>query len=261
MLFWIGCCTTYDPLKQKVAYNVLKILQAAGIEVAVLGEDEHCCGDPARLLGDENLYQATVKSQIEMIQSRKFKYLISHCPHCLNNFKNEYPQFGANFKVVHHTEVIASLIKEGRLKLDVPIKRTITYHDPCYLGRYNDIYDEPRDIIRSIKGARLVEMKNIREKARCCGGGGGHYWMDLDYGERINVARVKEAVETGADIIAVSCIYCLQMLDDAVKILDLDEKMSVQDISELVIQAMGGIAELKQREIKEEKEEKQEIAA
>jgi Fe-S oxidoreductase len=251
MLFWIGCCTTYDPIKQKVAYNVVKILQAAGIEVAVLGDDEHCCGDPARLMGDENLLQATVKSQIESIQSRKFKYLISHCPHCLNNFRNEYPQFGARFKTIHHTEAIYQLIKDGRLKLEVPIERKITYHDPCYLGRYNNIYEEPREIIRSIKGVQLVEMKNNREKARCCGGGGGHYWMDLEHGERINVARVEEALETEADVIAVSCIYCLQMLDDAVKILNLDEKMKVKDISELVVEAMGGQAEILRKDIRE----------
>ena len=249
-LFWIGCCTTFDPVKQKVAYNVLKILMNAGVDVACMGDEEMCCGDPARVLGDENLFQSTVKNQIEAIQSRKFKYLLVHCPHCLNTFRNEWPQFGANFKVMHHTEVFAEMIKQGRLNLKMPIDRKITYHDPCYLGRYNNIYEEPREIIKSIKGAKLVEMENNREKSRCCGGGGGHYWMDLVYGERLNVGRVKEAFETEADIIAVSCIYCLQMLNDAVKVLNLDEKMVVEDISELVARAMGGIADTQKQKDK-----------
>ncbi len=252
MLFWIGCCTTYDPIKQKVAYNVLRILQAAGIDVAILGDDEHCCGDPARLFGDENLFQATVKKQIELIRSRKFKSLICHCPHCYNAFKNEYPQFGADFNVLHHTEAIYQLIKEGKIKLEYPVEQKVTYHDPCYLGRYNGIYDEPREIIKSIKGLKLVEMENNREKSRCCGGGGGHFWMDIQNGERINVTRAKEALETGAGIIATSCIYCLQMLDDAIKILDQDEKVRAEDVSELVIEAMGGLPDVKQMESPEE---------
>ena len=248
-LFWIGCCTTYDPVKQKVAHNVLRILRAAGVNVAALGEDEHCCGDPARVLGDENLFQATVKAQIEMIASRKFKYILTHCPHCYNVMKNEYPQFGAKFQVMHHSEVIARLIEEKRLTLPSPIQRKVTYHDPCYLGRYNGIYEEPRNILRSIKGVELREMEHNREKARCCGGGGGHYWMDLPGGERLNVARAKEAFATEAEIVAVSCIYCLQMMDDAVKILDLDEKLEVRDLSELVVQAMATEAGVIQKEV------------
>ena len=242
-LFWIGCCTTYDPTKQRVAYSVLKILLSAGVKVAVLGDDENCCADPARVLGDENMFQMMVKNQLELIKSRKFKYLICHCAHCYNVFKNEYPQFGADFPVKHHTEVILDLIREGRIKLDVPINKTVTYHDPCYLGRYNDIYDQPREILKSIKGIKLVEMKHNREKALCCGAGGGHYWMDIPNGERLNVTRVKEAQDTGAQIIAVGCVYCLHMIDDALKILNLDEKIVVADISELVVQAMGGVAE------------------
>ncbi|HUT55799.1 MAG TPA: (Fe-S)-binding protein [bacterium] len=241
MLIWIGCCTTYDQIKQKVAYNVITILHEAGISSGVMGDEEFCCGDPARVLGDENLFQATAKSQIEKISSRKFKYLVTQCPHCYNVFKNEYPQFGAKFKVLHHTELIHQLIKDGRLDLELPIERTIAYHDPCYLGRYNDIYDMPREILKSIKGVKLVELKNTRERSQCCGGGGGHYWMDIPNGERINVARVKEAVQGKADIVAVGCVYCLQMLNDSVKLLDLDEKMQVLDISELVIEAMGGL--------------------
>lgn len=241
-LFWIGCCTTYDLLKQKVAYNVLHILMQSGVKVGVLGAEETCCGDPARLLGDENLFQATVKAQIEAIQSRKFKYFISHCPHCYSVFKNEYPQFGAKFKVYHHTEVIAELIKEGKIKLTQPIERKITYHDPCYLGRYNDIYEEPRDVLKGIKGVQLVEMEHHHELSQCCGGGGGHYWMDIPSGERINVTRVKEAQAAEADIMAVSCVYCLQMLNDGIKTLDIEEKMEVFDLSELVVRAMGGIA-------------------
>lgn len=239
VLFWIGCCTTFDPIKQKVAMNVLSILKAAGVAVGVLGEDETCCGDPARVFGDENLFQTTAKMQIENIQSRKFKYLVCHCPHCFNVMKNEYPQFGADFNVVHHTELIYNLLKEGRIKLDTPIKEKITYHDPCYLGRYNDIYDQPREIIKAIPGAALVEMKHNREKSQCCGGGGGHYWMDIDFGKRFNVTRIEEANDTRASIVATSCIFCLQMLVDAIKIGNLDERLRAEDISELVLMAMG----------------------
>jgi Fe-S oxidoreductase len=171
-------------------------------------------------------------------------------------FKNEWPQFGADFKVMHHTEIFADMIKQGRLQLKMPIDKKITYHDPCYLGRYNNIYEEPREILKSIRGADLVEMEHNRRMSQCCGGGGGHYWMDLVYGERLNVTRVKEAFDTEADIIAVSCIYCLQMLNDAVKILNLDEKMVVEDISELVVRAMGGIADTQQ-----EKESQREASA
>jgi Fe-S oxidoreductase len=170
---------------------------------------------------------------------------VAHCAHCYNVFKNDYPQFGVHLPVVHHTELIAQLLKEGKLKFTVPIERTITYHDPCYLGRYNDIYDAPREILKAIKGIKLIEMKNNREKARCCGGGGGHYWMDIPGGERLNVARAKEAVETKADIVTVGCIYCLHMLDDAIKILSLDEKMVVYDISDLVVVALGGEVDTK----------------
>lgn len=242
-LFWIGCCTTYDVCKQKIAYNVLKILMSAGVKVAALGDDENCCADPARILGDENIFQMLVKKQLELIKTRKFKYLVAHCAHCYNVFKNEYPQFGADFPVKHHTEVILDLIREGRLKLDVPVDKTITYHDPCYLGRYNGIYDQPREILKAIRGIKLVEMKHTRDKALCCGAGGGHYWMDIPNGERLNVTRVKEAQDTNAQIVAVGCVYCLHMIDDAIKILNLDEKMMVQDVSELVVEAMGGLAE------------------
>lgn len=239
VLFWIGCCTTYDLCKQKVAYNLMSIFKEAGLKLAVLGDDEQCCGEPARSLGDENVFQTIVKNQIQAIESRKFKYLVAHCAHCYNVFKNDYPQFGAKFKVLHHTELISQLVREGVLKLDVPIEHRITYHDSCYLGRYNDMYEEPREILKAIKGAQLVEMKNNRERANCCGGGGGHYWMDIPNGERLNVQRVREAQETGAEIIAVGCIYCLHMFDDAIKILNLDDKMVVYDISELVVVASG----------------------
>jgi Fe-S oxidoreductase len=189
------------------------------------------------------VFQTLVKNQIQSIESRKFKYLVAHCAHCFNVFRNEYPQFGATFNVLHHTELISQLLKEGRLEFKVPIERTITYHDPCYLGRFNGIYEQPREILKAIKGITLVEMEHNRDKARCCGGGGGHYWMDINNGERLNVTRGEEAHATGAEIVTVGCIYCLHMMDDAIKILNLDDKMTVYDISELVIIAMGGEAD------------------
>jgi Fe-S oxidoreductase/nitrate reductase gamma subunit len=240
VLVWVGCTTTYDQLKQRVAYNDLTILHEAGIECGVMADDEFCCGDPARVLGDENLFQSIVKNTIEKLNARKFKTLVTHCPHCYNVFKNEYPQFGGKFNVVHHTEIIDQLIRQKRISLDYPVEHNVAYHDPCYLGRYNDVYEQPRNIIHAIKGAKLAEFPLNRGKAQCCGAGGGHYWMDIQSGERLNVARVKEAMGLNIDSIAVGCVFCMQMMMDAMKIMDVDEKVKLFDISDLVVKALGG---------------------
>jgi len=243
VLFWMGCCTNYDQNKRHVATNVFTILREAGIKFGMLGDDELCCGDPARCLGDENVFQTVAKQQIENLNSRKFKTLLVICPHCLNVLKNEYPQFGGKYNVVHHSEYILGLIKQGKIKLPKEVHEKVTYHDPCYLGRYNDVYSDPRDVLKSIKGVEIKEASNKNEKSFCCGGGGGNYFMDLDLDvpgdERLNVRRVKELAGTGAETIAVSCVYCMQMLDDGVKLNELEEKIKVKDISTLVVEAMG----------------------
>jgi Fe-S oxidoreductase/nitrate reductase gamma subunit len=239
VLYWIGCCTTFDPTKQKIAVDLSKILKKCGIDFGVLGEDEKCCGDPARLMGQEQLFQELAKQQIELIKSRKFKILLTNCPHCYNVLKHEYRQFGADFNVVHHSEFLHEMLWLGKLVPQLGEKGKYAYHDPCYLGRYQKIYDSPREIVKSIPGAELVEMKNHREESLCCGGGGGHFWMDIKKGERINNLRVNQAKEAGADTIITSCAYCQQMLDDSVKVLNMDEDIRVVDIATLVLRSLG----------------------
>ncbi len=239
VLYWIGCCTTFDPTKQKIATDLSKILKKCGIDFGVLGEDEKCCGDPARLMGQEQLFQDLAKQQIELIRSRKFKILLTNCPHCYNVLKHEYRQFGADFNVVHHSEFLHEMIWAKKLIPQIGEKGKYAYHDPCYLGRYQKIYDSPREVIKSVPGAELVEMKNHREKSLCCGGGGGHFWMDIKKGERINNLRVTQAKDAGADTIITSCAFCQQMLDDSVKVLNMDEDIRVVDISTLVLRSLG----------------------
>lgn len=239
VLYWIGCCTTFDPTKQKIATDLSKILKKCGIDFGVLGEDEKCCGDPARLLGQEQLFQDIAKQQIELIKSRKFKILLTNCPHCYNVLKHEYRQFGADFNVVHHSEFLHEMIWAGKIVPQIGERGKYAYHDPCYLGRYQKIYDSPREVVKNIPGAELVEMKNHKEKSLCCGGGGGHFWMDIKKGERINNLRVTQAKEAGADTIITSCAYCQQMLDDSVKVLNMDEDIRVIDIATLVLRSLG----------------------
>ncbi len=239
VVYWIGCCTTFDPTKQRIAQDLCKLLQRCGIEFGVIGQDESCCGDPARVLGQEALFQEIAKKQIAELQKREFQVLLVSCPHCYNTLKNEYRHFGADFNVVHHSEFLHEMLWSGVLKpKSGELKKTV-YHDPCYLGRYQRIFDAPRQVLKDIPGMDLLEMKQSRDVSLCCGGGGGHYWMDLKKGERINNLRVKQAEEAGASRIVTSCSYCMQMLNDSVKAMDLDEKIEVIDMASLVLQSLG----------------------
>ena len=238
VLYWLGCCTSYDQTKQRVAINTVRLLQKGGVDFAILGDEEVCCGDPARVLGDESIFQDTVKKQLEKIKAVSFDRIVTHCPHCYHVLKNEYKTFGIRFNVLHHSEILRDLLLSGRLKPRRPLDRTITFHDPCYLGRYQGIFDAPRKVLGSIPQARIVEMSHHRERSFCCGGGGGHYWMDLKNGKRLGDMRVDEATALGADTIAVGCVYCLQMMEDAVKNKNLDEKMRVLDIADILTEAM-----------------------
>jgi Fe-S oxidoreductase len=238
VLYWIGCCITFDPQKHKIASDLCRLMEKCGIDFGVLGEDEKCCGDPARILGQEMLFQQTAKEQVELLKQREFKVLLTGCPHCYNVLKHEYRQFGGNFNVVHHSEYVRQMLSRGMLKPRFGAAHTYAYHDPCYLGRYQKIYDAPREIIKTIPQARMVEMKNYREKSLCCGAGGGHYFMDLKRGERINNLRVKQAQAAGADTIVASCAYCLHMLQDSVKLLNYDESMRVVDVASLVADSL-----------------------
>jgi Fe-S oxidoreductase len=234
VLYWIGCLTTFDEDKQEIAESLLQILGACGVDFRVLGKAETCCGDPARVCGAENLFQTVAKDQVEELNKREFKTLLVSCPHCYNVLKNEYPQFGGRFHVVHHSEFLAGLVQAGKLRPGKGDHDTTVYHDPCYLGRYQGIYDAPRQLINRASNSGLVEMANCREKSRCCGGGGGHFWMDTKEGERINVLRIDEAMLSKASTVATSCPFCFHMLRDAVKIKNLDKKIRIRDIGNLL---------------------------
>jgi Fe-S oxidoreductase/nitrate reductase gamma subunit len=243
VLYFVGCCTTYDPTKQRIAMDLVRLLDRCGIDFGILGGDERCCGDPARVLGDERLFQEVARGQIEELKSRNFKYLLTGCPHCYNVLKNEYPTLGGNFNVVHHSEFLHEMLWSGDLLPSVGLTRRVTYHDPCFLGRYQRIFDSPRETLRALPGADFVEMANSREQSFCCGGGGGHFWMDLKSSEckdakRINNLRVQQAVEAGADTLVTSCAYCQQMLTDSTKAMDVDEKLEVIDIGSLVLSTL-----------------------
>ncbi|HOX46810.1 MAG TPA: (Fe-S)-binding protein [Myxococcota bacterium] len=239
VIYWIGCCTTFDPTKQRIAQDLCRLLQRCGIEFGVIGQDESCCGDPARVLGQEALFQEIAKKQIAELKKREFQVLLVSCPHCYNTLKNEYSQFGADFNVVHHSEFLHEMLWSGTLQPVQGEQEKTVYHDPCYLGRYQRIFDAPRQVLKAVPGMNLVEMKQSRDVSLCCGGGGGHYWMDLKKGERINNLRVKQAEEAGAARIVTSCSYCMQMLNDSVKAMDLDEKIEVIDLASLVLKSLG----------------------
>ena len=235
-LYWVGCVSAYDPRKQKIARSLVKIMKAAGLNFGVLGNAEGCTGDPARRLGEENLFQTMAKSNIETLKSIKFETIVANCPHCFNTIKNEYPQFGnlgegREPEIIHHSKLIKQLMAEEKVKVNATAD-SYTFHDPCYLGRYNDEYDAPREVMQKSSKLKILEMEQTKEKAKCCGAGGGHFWMDLKQGERINVQRVEQAQATGADKVATGCPFCLQMMEDGVTLKE--SQMEVLDIAEVV---------------------------
>ncbi len=237
-LFWVGCATAFDPRNQKVARSLVKILQAAGLRFAILGEEESCTGDAARRIGHEYLFQIQAQRNIETLNKYNVKRLLTVCPHCFNTFKNEYPDFGGHYEVVHHTQLISDLIKQGRIRLTKPISATIAYHDSCYLGRYNKVYESPRETIAAIPGAKQVEMKLSRERGMCCGAGGGLMWLEEEPGKRVNELRVAQALEVKAEMIATACPFCMTMLEDGIAAKD-EGKLEDRNIAELVAEAMG----------------------
>jgi Fe-S oxidoreductase/nitrate reductase gamma subunit len=240
ILYWTGCATTFDPEKHAIAADLVAILKHAGVRFGHLGKDERCCGDPARVLGDENLFQASAKETIAALGARRFDILLVSCPHGYNVFKNEYPQLGGHYRVMHHTELLAQWLVEGRLRPQTPLPETVVFHDPCYLGRYQGIIDPPRRALRALPGLRLREMCAHGANSFCCGAGGGHFWMDIDQGEgRPYINRVDQAAAAGASTIAVACAFCFQMLVDGLKRRDLDERMSVVDVATLVRRSLG----------------------
>jgi len=238
LLFWVGCVGSFDARNQKVATSLAKILQASGIRFGILGNEEGCCGDPARRIGNEYLFQTMAEANIEILKKSGAKKILTICPHCFHTLKNEYPQFGGEFEVIHHTQFLAELISGGKLKLTKPINKVITYHDSCYLGRANQIYDPPRKILKSIPGLKLIEMKQHRQRSFCCGAGGGRMWMEEHIGTRINQMRTDHAIAAKAELIGTACPYCLTMLFDGIKEKGKSESMAAYDLCELVHQSM-----------------------
>jgi Fe-S oxidoreductase/nitrate reductase gamma subunit len=237
-IFWVGCTGALMDRNIKVTQAMATILKAAGVDFAVLGEEEVCTGDPARRLGNEYLFQMLAQRNIETLQQYGVKKILTQCPHCFNTLLNEYPQFGGTFEVIHHTQFVERLLREGKLKLTKPITQTITYHDSCYLGRHNGIYQAPRDILQQIPGVKAVEMEHNRERGLCCGAGGGHAWMDENSPRKVNFMRTEEAVRTKADVIGSACPFCLQMFEDGIRGVHVEESLAVQDLAEIVVKAL-----------------------
>ena len=273
VLYWVGCMGSFDQRNKKVATAVAKILKAAHVNFAILGPEESCTGDPARRIGNEYLWQMMAQQNIEVLNgyglnvndqhnghapgngvasvagvagvvdvagvAPKHRTIITACPHCFNTIKNEYPQLGGNYEVLHHTVFIDKLLEDEKITLPEGFdERKLTYHDPCYIGRYNDIYDEPRRVLTVLNSNGVTEMRRHRNKSFCCGGGGGRAWMEEKIGKRVNQTRVNEALETGAEVLAAACPFCITMFDDGVKGVEAEQKLQIEDISEIVARAI-----------------------
>ncbi len=239
ILYWVGCTAALEDRNMKVSAATARILQAAGVNFGILGVEESCCGDPARRMGDEYQFQTLCQKNIEILKRYNVKKIVTTCPHCFNTLKYEYPQFGGNFEVVHHTQFLIDLIRDGKIRLgNLPGNKVVTYHDSCYLGRYNDIYRQPRDILGAIGGLRRVEMARSGSTSFCCGGGGGHMWMEEEPEKRVNTRRTEQIIETKADLVATACPYCLSMFEDGIKTKEMEESLQARDLSELVLQVM-----------------------
>ncbi|KOO37311.1 heterodisulfide reductase-related iron-sulfur binding cluster [Priestia koreensis] len=239
-LFWVGSMGSYDNRSQKISLAFAKLLNEAGVKFAILGNKEKNSGDTPRRLGNEFLYQEMVTKNIEEFEKAGVKKIVTIDPHAYNTFKNEYPDFGLEAEVYHHTEVLAQLVEEGRLKPTHELSETVTFHDSCYLGRYNEVYDAPRNILKSIPGVNLVEMERNREKGMCCGAGGGLMWMEETAGSRINVARTEQAMMVNPTVISSGCPYCLTMLSDGTKAKEVEDRVGTYDVAELLEQSVFG---------------------
>ena len=238
VLYFPCCYNAYDPLLQRVAKSTVAILKAAAVDFGVLGNEQSCCGESVRKAGNESVFQSLAQSNIGIFSEAGVTKIITASPHCYHTFKNEYPEFGGNFEVIHFSQYLAELIKEGRLKFTKELNKKVTYHDSCYLGRHNNVYDEPREVLESIPGLELVEMTNYRENSLCCGGGGGRIWEETKKGERFSDIRVEQALEAGANILAAACPYCIANFEDSVATLDKSDTIEVKEIAELVQEAL-----------------------
>jgi len=237
-LLWVGCAGSFDERNKKVSRSLVNLLQKAGVSFGILGAEEMCCGETARRMGNEYLAQILMQQNIELFEKYGVKKIITICPHCFNTFKNEYHQFGGKYQVVHHTDLLWNLVRRGKLSLPTGVGMTAAYHDSCYLGRHNDIYDQPRKLLSGIRDTKLVEMERTRETSFCCGAGGGRMWMEETLGKRINHLRVDQIAASGASVVATACPYCLTMLGDGIKEKDMENDLAAYDLAELLEKAL-----------------------
>lgn len=238
VVFWSGCAGAFDKRYRNVTKSFAELLNKAGVKFGVLGSEEKCTGDPARRLGNEFLSQTFIQQNAETLKRYNVKKIVTACPHCLHTLKNEYGKFGFEAEVIHHTEFIDKLLSEKKLEPKKELKNKLTYHDSCYLGRYNDIYDSPRNSLNSIKGLSITEMARSKDKGLCCGAGGGRMFLEETEGKRVNIERTEEALKTGADTIASACPFCMTMLTDGVKAKEKSEEVKVKDVAEIVLESL-----------------------
>ncbi|WP_446741278.1 (Fe-S)-binding protein [Sphingobacterium multivorum] len=240
ILFWVGCAGSFDERAQKITRDICRILQHVGLKYAILGTEESCTGDPAKRSGNEFLFQMQAMMNIEVLNGYEIKKIVTACPHCFNTLKNEYPSLGGNYEVIHHTQLIQNLINEGKLKTadnNLFKGKKITYHDPCYLGRANEVYEAPRKVLESLD-AQLIELKRCKSNGLCCGAGGGQMFKEPEPGVKdINIERIEEVIDAQPQVVAAACPFCMTMLKDGVKIKEKESEIEVLDIAEITARA------------------------
>lgn len=241
ILFWVGCAGSFDDRYKKVTISFVKILNKIGLKFAVLGTEESCTGDPARRAGNEFMFQMLAQQNIEVLNGYGVKKIVTACPHCFNTLKNEYPELGGDYEVIHHSTFLQQLINEGRVKLEdggTFKGKKVTFHDSCYLGRANDVYEAPREVIKALD-ADLVEMKRCKTNGLCCGAGGAQMFKDAEKGKKeVNIERIEEALDTGANVVAVGCPFCMTMMSDGVKNKEREHDVKVYDLAEMLLESM-----------------------
>jgi Fe-S oxidoreductase len=238
VLYFVGCYFSYDPRLRKAAVATANILKQAGVEFGILGTKENCCGESIRKTGAEDVFKSLARENIKTFVDHGVKRILVSSPHCYHTFVNEYPEFRVNFEVVHVSQYLLELINEGRLELTRAYGKKVTYHDPCYLGRHNGIYDEPREVLKSVPGLELIEMPDCRDNSLCCGGGGGRIWMETPKSERFSNLRVEQAREVQAEVLATSCPYCISNFEESRLTLECEDSLAVKDITEIIQEAM-----------------------
>jgi Fe-S oxidoreductase len=234
ILYFPGCYLCYDSRFKKVAAATANILNRAGVDFGILGAEENCCGESIRKAGDERLFKRLARENIKTFIENGVKKILVSSPHCYHTFKNEYPQFKVDFEVVHISQYLFELINQGRLDLSNELVKKVAYHDPCYLGRHNGIYDEPREVLKKVQGLELVELADSREDSLCCGGGGGRIWMDTPKGERFSDIRLEQAIDVGAEVLVTACPYCITNFEDSRLTLEDSEAIEIKDITEII---------------------------